>query len=523
MAFSLFSVILILCVGAAVFVEVVRGMKRGFARAALGLAAILLSAIGALAGAVWVSRLVAAPLSSWLIELLGTRIEEIAEYRELLPELDSIVTALLDMLLGPLLFLAFFMLLRLLARIVLHGLASGYARPAPADPRRPAKHAALGSPTCPDYEGADGSWFRRHDRALGGVLGAVAGLLVSICLFSPLTGMLRVTATAYDGLNDMGLKWKMLRIDQQKLDRALSPFLDDVVIRTLGALGGQALYDATSSSTLNGETIVLQEELEAGMVIAADAVDVMKILRRSGRSNEEQAASLKTLGEHIDTSCVMRVVAADFIKGASGQWLEHEQFLTVKRPECGMFVDPLMDYLLSFLHENADPDYVSEDISTMLGIYFIALDNGLLDNPDTEELMLLLGEGSVLDDIYAELEHNPRMTGLVNQLTTATMQIMARAIHAVELPVATYDAYMDDLAEAVTLVNGMEGAEFADRVNTMTSYAVHYANQYGVSLPSSVAQMAVTAMMDQFSGRAYVPGREMKAYVEYFLQDAPQP
>ncbi len=517
MTFSLFSVVLLLFIGTAVFVEVVRGIKRGFARALLGLAVVLLSIIGSLLVTKSMSTLVSKPLSTLLINYLTNEVSEIAEYRRLLPDVDIIAMTLVDMLLGPFLFMLLFMLLRLLLRILVSALTSWQAKPTAADPRRSAKHRALGAPREPAYEGKDSSWFRRHERPLGGVIGAVAGFLVSICVLCPLTGFLNVANTVYDGLNDMGIKWRQLRIDGEKLDRSLSPFLDDVMVKTVNGIGGQLMFDTAGSAQLDGHDIVLQDEVEACMVIIADANRVVKVLGRGGGSTEEQKAGLQTLGSHIDRSYMMCLVATDFVKGASERWVMRESFLTVRRPNCGEFVDPLMDEVLSFLYAAADADYVSTDLNTMLGIYFIALDSGLLQNPDIDSLMNMLDDGTVLNRIYAELEKNPRMSSLVKHLTESTMEMMARSIGSINLPDEQYDAFMGNLAEAVTLVNGMNKSDFAAQVDTMTNYAVHYANQYGVNLPSSVAQMGVTAMMEQFADKDQVTESEMKAYIDHYL------
>ncbi len=519
MRFSLFSVVILLFIGTAVFVETARGIKRGFARAALGLTVVLLSILGALVATGILSGLVARPLSEWLAQVLSERIDVVAEYRTLLPELDGLLTAIVDMLLGPFIFLILFLILRGLLRMLVSAISGKPSRPVEGDLRRRAENAALGSSPCPDYEGENSSWFRRHDRTLGGAVGAIAGFLVALCLLTPLSGLLSVADTVYDGLNDMEIKWRVLKLDGEKLDRSLSPFVDDAMMKTVGILGGNLLYDAASRADLYGEAVVLRDEVEACMVIVADGNRVIKILGKNGNSTSEQSESLKTFGDHLDESRVMCVVTTDFIVGASARWLENRTFLTVRRPSCGEFVDPLMNEVLYFLYQNANPDYVSDDLNTMLGIYFIVLEYGLIDDPDSDTLMGVLEDGAVLNQIYAELEKNPRMSWLVDDLTEATMSIMANSIQAVGLPDNTYNELMDDLAEAVTLVNGMSDAEFSTQVNTMTQYAVHYANQYDVKLPVSVAQMGVTAMMNQFAGRDQVSGVEMKAYIEYFQQN----
>ncbi len=518
LTFGLFSVILLLCIGTAVFTEVARGLKRGYARAALGLAVVLISLVGSLLATKLVSGLLAQPLSAWLWRFLTDRFDVLESYRADLPSIDSLLTVLVDLLTGPLLFLVFFLLLRLLLRVVVASLSAKHANPSATDPRRSPECACLGSVPCPSYEGAEEGHFRRHDHALGGAVGAVTGFLVAICLLSPLTGSLEVVDTVYDGLNDdLSFNWRTIRIDGDQLERALSPFTDDVMVYIVNRLGGQLLYDTACTAELNGSTVALREEVGACMRIAVQGSDVTKTLNKGGQPTPEQLQSLQALGDSLADSKTACVLAADFMRGASEHWLMHEPFMKVKRPACGEFVDPLMDEVLAFLYYNIDPAYVSDDVKTLLGIYRIALEGGLLENPDMTRLMEVLEDGRLLNEIYAELELNPRMEHLVEHLTDATMEIMACSIDAAGLIPTENEALMDDLAEAVTLVNGMSGTDFAGRVNTMTDYAVHYAKQYGVELPTGMAQMGITAMMEQFSGQEKVTGSEMQAYFDYYI------
>ncbi len=517
MAFGLFSIIILLLIGTAVLVETVRGVRRGFVPALLGLATVFLSVVGGLLVAGAVSTLLAEPLALHIADRLAERIEAFDQYRTQLPRLNELLGVVMRMLIGPLLFLPSFLLLRLLFRLLISALSSAYALPTPDAPRR-GRLVSPGSIPPVDYESESDSPFRRYDRSLGGIVGVLTGLSVAVCLLSPLTGMLKLTGTVYDGLNDIGVKWRSLNISQEKLERYLVPFTDDAVVYTVGCIGGQFLYDSASTTELDGRAVTLQDEVAACMRIADDTNRVIKILGARGESiDEARKESLRTLGDRLDDSRILCVVASDFLRGASERWLTGRTYFTVRRPACGRMVDPLMDELLIFLYEYADPDFVGMDVDTMLGIYLIALDHGLLNDPDTATLLSMLEDGTVLDEIHAELARNPRMAYLVEDLTDLTMEMMAQAIGSVGLIPDEYDAFMGDLAEAVTLVNGMSGADFETQVNTMTDYAVHYAKQYGVELPSSVAQMGVSAMMEQFSGQETVTEQEMKAYIDHFL------
>ena len=76
---------------------------------------------------------------------------------------------------------------------------------------------------------------------------------------------------------------------------------------------------------------------------------------------------------------------------------------------------------------------------------------------------------------------------------------------------------MDNLSEAMNLVNGMEDASFDQRVETLTEYTLHYAEQYGVELPEGMAQMAATAMVEQLSTDGKLTADHLEEFFNHYL------
>ncbi len=520
MTFSLFSVVLILFIGTSLTVEIVRGIKRGFARACVGLASVVLGVLLALIPAVWLSNLLVDWQIDTVYDFLCTNMAGFAEYDELLPNLDKVVWSVADMLITPVLFLVFFLILRLVLRILISMILHRCWGTFPTDPRPMGASATPKSITTPNYEGKALTFFRRHDRLLGGVAGGLTGFLVTLAVLAPLLGTLSITNTVLDSMTGESGKTTPTVAMSPELDDVVSPFLDDAVVRIFSSAGGNLMYDAMTVSSLNDEIVVLRAEVNACMDIYADLQNVVKALSEGGAADDEaQRDSIRVFGEDIGESEIMCTVTTDFIKGATDQWLKGETYMEVARPSCGSFVDPIMDQVFYFLYTEAEPRYISMDIKTMFNVYLIAIENGLLQDGGTGDLLTQLDSGDVLEDIYAELALNPRMTGLVDYLTGQTMKVMAQAIDLANLSEEDYNALMASLSEAVSLVNSMDSLDFAEQVNMMTDHALHYSDQYGFELPESVAQMAVTSMMDQFADAEEVTAEDMRAYMKYLLTD----
>ena len=93
---------------------------------------------------------------------------------------------------------------------------------------------------------------------------------------------------------------------------------------------------------------------------------------------------------------------------------------------------------------------------------------------------------------------------------------MAESINLADFAPETYRDLMDSLSEAMNLVNGMEGASFDERVETLTEYTMHYAEQYGVELPESMAKMAATAMIEQLTTDGQLSGDHLEEFFNHY-------
>ena len=114
MSFTLLSLVFLGIALLGVFIEVRRGLRRGFVYAAVGLSTVLVSALGAVALALWLSDKPA----ELAAELIARLVPSLETFEKTFPHVTAILTAVAAALVTPFLFVGFFIVLRLILRIV---------------------------------------------------------------------------------------------------------------------------------------------------------------------------------------------------------------------------------------------------------------------------------------------------------------------------------------------------------------------------------------------------------------------
>lgn len=492
------TAVFLLIVGAVVFVEVLAGLRRGLVRSAVSLCAVVFSALVSAPLAVWLSDYPAA----WLGRLLTTAIPKLRTLLEQFPRALSLVEAGADIIFSVILFITFFVVLQILCRILWPLILRKWLKPLPDEVAHPM------------YESADAPFHRRHDRVLGGITGGLCGFLATLILLSPVVGTLSAADAVLSATDRFKIKWESFGLTADTVS-SLKETTGDPGVRILEAVGGGLIFDAAASTHLNGRRVYLRAEADACADVVGDLYGVILAFSRPDLAKPIDRATVERLGENLERSESAKMLAADFLNLAAGAWLEGKTFMKLKCPDGGELFNPLLRGALAVCAEST-PDCVARDITTLLNIYLIARENGLLSNPDYGALAGDLGEKGILGQIYDELRRNPCMAHLADELTNMALKIMASSIDWSKMDSKVVEGLMGDLSNAINEVGNMD-TDRNGRVEAMKDYATQYAAQYGVELPDAFAEMAAIAMVDRFSGQGHVTPDEMAALFGAYL------
>ncbi len=497
--FTGLSAILLGIVGVCVLLAALRGHRRGWIPTVISLSGVILSA------------LVAAPLALWLsdrpaetaAELIFDAVSALETLTVTFPSLNALVVAGADALLSPILFLILFALMRGITGIVAGILLRGPLRPRPDDAADPM------------YEGDNAPLHRRHSRALGGVTGGICGFIVSLILLSPVVGFFSFADTLLSATDSFQIKWSSFGVSEEQIT-SVRDTVNDPAATLLEAVGGGLVFDSYASTRLNDKRVYLRREAEACTAVVTDFASAMKLLQKPGSIAPEQREMLAGLGDRIGGSEATTLLAADILNNVAEAWLDGRSFMKLSCPAFGERIAPLMLGALEVCAEST-PDCVGRDISTLLNIYLIASDHGLLTDMSYDELANSLEAEGVLDLIYNELLANPCMAHLASKMTDLALSLMASALEHSDFDKSKLDGLMGDLSDALNRVK-LSDMSNAERVEAMKKYALEYADKYGIRLPNSLAEMAAVAFMEKLGGGGKITPDDLYALLKHYAK-----
>ncbi len=523
MSFTLFSVILLLFVGFAVYIEIMRGLKHGFVRTAISLSVVLLSAVLAAIPAAFLSDLP----TDYLAQLLFKNVSAINKYSETLPSLKGLLTAAIDALLTPIVFAILFPLIRLILRGIVRAICKKRWRDPTNDPRPAGAGRSAFSSDSPNYTQPNAPWYERHNRVLGGVVGGACGFLATLLILSPLLGTVSTASMLLRHLQSGELKVSGLDLNNKTMAQ-IEPYINDATLAALAGTGGNLIYDGIATSKItytvveyddNGKvvkkeqkeaTISIRHELDECLSLSLDLITVLKSLSGGQQMTEEETELIGNLGSRIDDSPAMRVIATDFVTTACKKWLAGEAYLGMEKPDCGEYLDPVFNGVLRVCGAS-DADCIGGDITTLMNVYRILMDADL--HLGSGSLNNLMENDEILDHIYAELAANPCMAGLTDTLADDALFAMVSAIDLSSLTEQQKNEIWEKLNDSLYLVNSMDGTD-AEKITRMTDYTIKHAEHYGVKLPESVTSMAATTLVQELRGEKNLSVEQLKAYLE---------
>ena len=322
-------------------------------------------------------------------------------------------------------------------------------------------------------------------RGFGIAFGILAGVLGVFVFFAPIMGALDLVGTIEETIADAGVS----ELEEAKpvLD-AVNSVTHNAAVGTVNALGGKLIFNSLTTFKVKGEKIALAKEAELICTVAKTAMTVSA----EDKTAEEKSAALEDILPAFDKSNIIPVILSEFLSGASTAWEAGEDFCGVSLPvEEGAVSDLLIEAISLF--KGSTPTTVKEDAATIINIASVVIKNDLIGNMP-EDPMDLLGNKTLISDLFYEVFENDRLNVLVNSLVNTGIEMMTAAIGVPENLDEVHEKFITDIAASITAADADElravyGARFKKYGIDITDKALaDFTNSvisaYGLNVPS---------------------------------------
>lgn len=468
MTFNLISVAVLLVAALIILIEVVRAIRRGRNKTLVTLASLFLATFLSIIATRFISDIFA----GHVLRLI-TKMFDISEISEKIPSIENILFAYSDSIIAPALFLLVFILMRIIIAIVV----------------KIVYKANEGKQENKKYESEESPRYKRSPKLTNGLLGALCGFVAVVIFISPAMGTLKTVTNTFKNMNEQpklfNMKIKQSAVDY--FDKCSNDFVGNIVYYC----GGNIIYASVASSDLNDNYFGLLRELENTFKTAGNLLLIDNYLNRIDTATEEEKQMLRDLGGEVDKAETLKAATSDIIPVLAKKWLNDEEYEGNPKPKVGKTCESFFDKML-YVCKSSTPDTVGADLSSLLNVYLIAYENGILASENYKEMVEKAKSTGAFELIKQELNKNPRMAGISLDIDTMGVKTIASALQSFNFE--NYETLMGDITNTLNNAMNLDGQEQLDYVTNLTKDYIH---KYGIDVGDDVANEVAKRLIDE--------------------------
>lgn len=450
-------------------VAVLFGIKRRGAGAFVRLITLVFAAIAAFV----LAKFLAAGFDGSVLATIEERLADnptVGKYMEDNETLRDCVSALIRLLLTPVLFWLCYLVLKFLTWIVFLIVAAIF---------HTKKHP------------------KAFGRLTGAAIGLVCGLVGVVVLVVPILGYTDLAAQVMEAMPAS----EESAAEMEEISDGVASLNSAPGASTVYKAGGNKLFDSLTTTKLNGQKVTLRVEVNGSLAILQD----VQILRAKSidQYGEEETAAVKKLVEDFDTSVLLTNLGSGMLAGLSQSWLEGKDFMGISKPEFDENATIIVDGFLR-VFSTSTAENIGGDLATFADIFALLGDHGLFvyfgDGADTEGLTKELTSSGVILEVYALLDANSRMAPVKVSFTDLGVRILMNKLGVTSDLLAEHEELVNDVSSA--LKNVAENATNED--GTLNKEALQTEigatlDTHGVDVDDSAVELISDALAEEFT------------------------
>ena len=492
MTFSLFSAVLLVTLGCTVYADVSKGMRRGGIITFLSLITRVVSLVISIIITPYLSRQVANASFDGIAKTLSL---PTAGYT------GFVIESLVSIIISSVLFLLTYSLLRIWFRIISSAIAGIKKK----------KHIAEDV-----FAGDNEAEYKRNSKRWGAVTGVICGIFTAVVFVSPLMGTLNSVKTAIK-LIDRGDK-KILADSSIKPEvDALKKYADDCVGSFIYYIGGDLIYRSAASTVADGNTVYLANELDTLERVMDDFLTVYPVLGHPEKTERKHIESIYRLCDGINDLKLVHILVADYLPELSRAWLKGEAYMSIKKPSLNEAIDPSFDSILEVC-ANTDSYSVKQDVTTLLRIYALLLESGILEmGNDFQAILDCIESTGLFERLEAELDKNPNMQSVKRSMSEIAMRVISDKLYSGALSDADLGKLASDLSDAITSVLSKGYGTKEEMRDALMMYADEYLSDFGFSVPVSLTGPMADLIITEMSGGGEISADRIQDFFMGYL------
>ena len=254
------------------------------------------------------------------------------------------------------------------------------------------------------------------------------------------------------------------------------------------------MYYSAASANVYGERVHLISEVEALSDVFDDLKFAYSALTDPESATDEQIDRIYSLCDNIDRLELCSGPLGEFVSSFSTAWKNGETFFGISKPISNDLIDPAFDEMLSVC-ENTDHRSAKANLITLLKLYAVVMNSDVLDVDlsDFKKVIAYVNESDIIERLDAILAENPHMSGI--SLSSMAMAAVSQHVMEFEYDPSKYGVLMENIADAISKVNGRGYATDEEKAKVLASYAKEYIKEYGISIPDNIAMSVAEEML----------------------------
>jgi hypothetical protein len=353
-----------------------------------------------------------------------------------------------------------------------------------------------------EYSGKTLLWITRHRRVLGGIVGGMSAVLITMVITSPLMGALDVTNQLIDTANDFDDRiWDRVAVDTAELD-SVQKYAADIPGNIFYQLGGKHMFAGVATTKYRDQEVHLLDEVAVLKSTLTNLEVLLDCLKPNVVATEEDVEKINRLCADIEDMTLLETLVADFITQSAKGWLDGKLVMGIEKPAVHPAFASVWDETLHIC-ANTPVAQSKKNAVTLLRIYAILLESGLTRTDLSEyALMQMIRQHNTVDRIQTELQANKNMSKLEDAFKRALLKTQIDYIYAHKIStssgeMARYKKLMQNIAQSLTDVQ-KRGYINEDRLIAAISKGVEpYLDEYGLNFSDSMLNIFSEAIADK--------------------------